>query len=352
MKRILAFGMSVVLLAALLIGCGSSNNAGDTSEAVQGGAKTTDTLKEAETSEEIVYQGDVNKDGKIIVGVIAKNTTDVFMAKVNAQIENEMNRLKAEGINDEWTGIMDGLTDSAKQCDLAADCVNRNCDYVFILPAEVTASDPAVTIMAEAGIGVICINTKTDSSDKVAMCFAGSSDTYAGEIMGNYVMEKLIDGGKYIHLQGIIGNSAQVLRGEGISNTIGKSSKWINAADVPCDWDQSKAVNAVDDYISQLGDELKAVICDNDQMAVAAQAECNTLGRSDILCIGVDGTDAALEMISNNTMLATVLQDGVGQVNAAVEALVCAINKEKYEKEYIVPFVLITSENLSEYYTK
>ena len=56
---------------------------------------------------------------------------------------------------------------------------------------------------------------------------------YAGEIMGNYVMEKIPDGGKYIHLQGIIGNSAQVLRGEGIANTIGKSDVWINAADVP-----------------------------------------------------------------------------------------------------------------------
>lgn len=57
-------------------------------------------------------------------------------------------------------------------------------------------------------------------------------------------------------------------------------------------------------------------------------------------------------MIANGTMLATVLQDGVGQVNAAVKALTTAINGEKYEKEYMVPFVLITSENLSDYYNK
>ena len=34
---------------------------------------------------------------------------------------------------------------------------------------------------------------------------------------------------------------AQIQRGEGISNTIGSDSKWKNAADVPCDWDASKA---------------------------------------------------------------------------------------------------------------
>ena len=78
--------------------------------------------------------------------------------------------------------------------------------------------------------------------------------------MGNYVMEKAPEGGVFVHCQGIIGNSAQIQRGEGIANTIEKDSKWTKAADVPCDWDASKAVNTVDDYLAQYGDDLKAVI--------------------------------------------------------------------------------------------
>ena len=68
----------------------------------------------------------------------------------------------------------------------------------------------------------------------------------------------------------------------------------------------SKAVNAVDDYLAQYGDELKAVICDNDDMSSAAQAECNAKGREDIVCIGVDGNQGPLtlsEQYCNETAL-------------------------------------------------
>ncbi len=43
--------------------------------------------------------------------------------------------------------------------------------------------------------------------------------------MAEYVMEKVPDGGVYVHCQGIIGNSAQIQRGEGIASTIEKDGK-------------------------------------------------------------------------------------------------------------------------------
>ena len=128
--------------------------------------------------------------------------------------------------------------------------------------------------------------------------------------------------------------------------------KWTKAADVPCDWDASKAVNTVDDYLAQYGDDLKAVICDNDDMSSAAQAECNAKGRSDIVCIGVDGNQGPLQMIKDGELGATVLQDAPGQVNAGIDAIVAAIKGETVEKNYTVPFVLVTSENVDDYLAK
>lgn len=293
--------------------------------------------------------GDLNGDGKIIVGYISKNTVDVFHATLNGAAQERLDALVADGTIDEWTGILDGNTDAAKQCDLAQDCINYPCDYVIILPAESTASDPAVTAMADAGIGVVVVNSATDSTDSAALTFSGSDDVFAGELMGNYVMEQVPEGGVFVHCQGIIGNSAQIQRGEGIANTIEKDSKWTKAADVPCDWDASKAVNTVDDYLAQYGDELKAVICDNDDMSSAAQAECNAKGREDIVCIGVDGNQGPLQMVKDGTLGATVLQDGAGQVNAGIDAIVAAIKGEPVDKNYVVPFVVVTSDNVDEY---
>lgn len=210
---------------------------------------------EAPAADTAAAGGDLNGDGKIIVGYISKNTVDVFHATLNGAAQERLDALVADGTIDEWTGILDGNTDAAKQCDLAQDCINYPCDYVIILPAEATASDPAVTAMAEAGIGVVVVNSATDSTETAALTFSGSDDVYAGELMGNYVMEQAPDGGVFVHCQGIIGNSAQIQRGEGIANTIEKDSKWTKAADVPCDWDASKAVNTVDDYLAQYGDD-------------------------------------------------------------------------------------------------
>ncbi len=360
-KKVVAALLASVMVMSLTA-CGSSGSSGGAASAPASEAPASEAPAQSEAApvseaaaegeaaaDTAASGGDLNGDGKIIVGYISKNTTDVFHATLNGAAEERLDSLVADGTIDEWTGILDGNTDAAKQCDLAQDCINYPCDYVIILPAESTASDPAVTSMADAGIGVIVVNSATDSTDSAAMAFAGSDDVYAGELMGNYVMEHVEGGGTFVHCQGIIGNSAQIQRGEGIANTIEKDSGWTKAADVPCDWDASKAVNTVDDYLAQYGDDLKAVICDNDDMSSAAQAECNAKGREDIVCIGVDGNQGPLQMVKEGTLGATVLQDGAGQVNAGIDAIVASIKGETVEKKIIVPFVLVTPDNVDEY---
>ena len=84
-------------------------------------------------------------------------------------------------------------------------------------------------------------------------------------------------------------------------------------------------------------------------MSSAAQTECNAKGREDIVCIGVDGNQGPLQMVKDGTLGATVLQDGAGQVLAGIDAVVKSVNGETVEKEYSIPFVLVTSENVDEY---
>ena len=231
MKKVIATLMTAAM-AMSLVACGGG---GDTAPA-QDAAPAQDEAPAADDAEaptddaaaagDTAAGGDLNGDGKIVVGYISKNTVDVFHAQINGAAEEKLNALKEEGVIDDWTGILDGNTDAAKQCDLAQDCINYNCDYVIILPAESTASDPAVTSLSDAGIGVIVVNSKTDSTDSQALTYCGSDDVFAGELMGQYVQEKVPDGGVYVHCQGIIGNSAQQQRGEGIMNTVGADSKW------------------------------------------------------------------------------------------------------------------------------
>ena len=54
-------------------------------------------------------------------------------------------------------------------------------------------------------------------------------------------------------------------------------------------------------------------------------------------------------MIKEGTLGATVLQDGVGQITAGINAVKADIAGEAVEKEYSIPFVLVTAENVDEY---
>lgn len=343
-RKLLSVLLCTAITMTMLAGCGSEGEKEKTDES----AKTEDQKEDKETGDEGL-NGDVNGDGKIVVGYISKNIVDPFHAPINDAAKEMLDGLVEDGIIDDWTGILDGETDAGKQIDRADECLAKNCDYVIILPAEATASDPAVTKLTDAGVKVMVVNSKTDSTDDLATAYSGSDDVQAGEMLAEWVIDSVPDGGKYAHCQGIIGNSAQIQRGEGIENIMKDNDKFESIGDFPCEWSGDKAANVATDMMNKHGDDLVAIICDNDDMSSAAQKVCNDAGRDDIICVGVDGNENPLEMVKAGELGATVLQDGVGQVESAIKLIQKDIKGETIEKEVMVPFVLVTKDNVDEY---
>ena len=141
----------------------------------------------------------------------------------------------------------------------------------------------------------------------------------------------------------------QIQRGEGMAKVMADHPEFELIQDFPCDWQADKAANVASDMMNQYGDELVAIICDNDDMSSAAQKTCNDNGRSDVVCVGVDGNQNPLQMVKDGEMGATVLQDGPGQVAGAIEMIKTCLAGETPEKEIAIPFVLVTIDNVDEY---
>ncbi len=293
--------------------------------------------------------GDVNGDGKIIVGYISKNLTDPFHAPINEYAQTTLDQMVTDGVIDEWTGILDGETDPNKQIDRASDCISKNCDYVIMLPAESEASDPALLNLVDAGIKVIEVNSKTASCDDKAIAYCGSDDVQAGEMLAQWVLDNCPNGGKYVHCTGVLGNSAQIDRGQGIQNIMKDHPEFEMVSEPDTQWKGDLAANAATDAIAQYGDELVAVICDNDDMSSAAQRACNDAGRKDIICVGVDGNQNPLQMVKDGELGATVLQDGVGQITAGIDVIKACVEGKDYDAAPVIPFVLITKDNVDQY---
>ena len=285
-----------------------------------------------------------------IVGYIAKNTVDAFHATLNNAAKVALDALVADGTITKWN-LYDGMTDPVTQNNLLEDALNMGCDLIILLPAEAAGCAPILERCKEANVPVLVVNSQTTNTAELATSYVGSNDVQAGEMMANFVVEQVANGGGYGHLQGIIGNSAQIQRGEGLHNVLDTNTKWtlLEGCEQTAEWQAEKAVKFAEDWLAKYGDKLNAIICDNDDMSSAVQAAMNAAGRTDIVCIGVDGNAGPLAMVKAGELKATVYQDGAGQVTAAI-ALIKDIKAGKtVEKEVTVPFVLVTSENVDQY---
>ena len=282
---------------------------------------------------------------QINVAYIAKNTVDAFHATLNSAAKEALDALVAEGTIAKWQ-LYDGLTDPITQVNLIEDAINNGANFVILLPAESQGSAPVVTRCKDAGIPIVVINSKTNNTDELANAFVGSNDVQAGEMMAQFVQQQVPDGGKYAHMMGIVGNSAQIDRGQGIKNIMEADSKWESVGDFAADWSADKAVQFATDAVNKNGADLKAIICDNDDMSSAVQAYCNSVERSDIICIGVDGNKGPMTMVKQGALKATILQDGAAQVKAGIALIPDILAGKEVEKSIMIPFVLVDSTNV------
>ncbi len=337
MKKVLVLVMALVMVLGF---AACANNTPTPSETASESAAVSESAP-VET-ESVAPASDIH------VAYIAKNTVDAFHATLNGAAAPALDALVQDGTIADWQ-LYDGQTDPIIQTNLIEDAINNGANFVILLPAESEGSAPVVTRCSEAGIPIVVVNSMTNNTEELATAFVGSNDVEAGEIMANFVMEQVPDGGKYAHMMGIVGNSAQIQRGEGIANILGKSDKWESVGDFTADWSADKAVQFATDALTQYGDEIKAIVCDNDDMSSAVQAYCNSVGRTDIVCIGVDGNAGPLQMVKDGTLRATVLQDGAAQVTTAIALIKDIVAGKTVEKSIMVPFTLVTAENVDQY---
>lgn len=309
-----------------------------------GGAKKEEPKSETSGDANVA----VEEVKEINVAYICKNTVDPFHQTVNNKCAELLDAMVEEGSINSWQ-LYDGLTDPVTQVNLLDTAITNGANLVLILPAEAAGSDPVITKCAEEGIPCIVVNSRTTSTEDKATAFVGSDDVLSGEMMGEYIIEMFPEGGKYIHLQGVIGNSAQIDRGTGIANTLGADSKFEMVGEYACEWLADKAVSATSDALTTFGDEIVAIVCDNDDMSAAAQNYCNSIGRSDIICIGVDGNPGPMDMIEAGTLRATVLNPGADQITAAINMIPDVVAGKEVESISDIPFVFITKDNVAEY---
>ena len=336
-RKIVAFLMAGMISAGMLTGCGSS---GDTSAQASGQTSRTQL--------------------SFIV-----SHKDEYLSSLDLAV-----KAAAESQNCELTST-DCADDMDKQIEYVRAAADNGADAILVVLADDMRADEVVE--AAGDVKVVFVNRipQDQSILDENHVYVGSNEddsgVYQGEILADALQKQGKDHISYLMFQGTEGLVHTTKRTEGVLKTLDAAGITAAAAAerVDCGYHRTKALDQMTVMLAENVDisEVDCIIANNAAMAlgVLESLRQNNIDTSDLLIIGIDGTNAGLAAVSDGTMLATVYQNataqGIAGVKAAVnlavgaevnEGIDCEIDNENSNILWI-PFEKITVENIEQY---
>jgi len=241
----------------------------------------------------------------------------------------------------------DGNYNAATQLSQVETMIANGVDAIILNPHDAIACAAAVELAHAAGIPVIGANTMVESD--LLTSYVGSLDVSAGEDIMQFMIDHMgTDSFNIVIIEGPMGQSAQLQRIEGIENIMAKHPNVKELARNTANWSRAEAMGLMETWLTTFGDEIHAVIAENDEMALGAREAIDAAGK-DIPCIGIDGITDAVTAIKEGRMISSDFQNAEGQMTGALELAVRVVNGETIDKFYWIPFEMITPENADDY---
>lgn len=341
MKKKITFLFVVVMVVTLfLTACNSST--GDTPTAAPTDSSAVESAEPADQPSDNAASPEASGNDQIVIGYSVKTLSDTYMQDLAAAIEAQ-----AAEYPNVTLEIADAQMDVNTQLNQAEDFITKGVDVLLFCPQDADACGPIIEKALAANIPVVEVCTVTNNTDYNS--FVGSNDVDAGKMLGEFIMEKLPDGGKYVVLEGIMGQSSQIDRLQGLEETIMADDKYEQLAIQTGNWQRAEAMTIVEDWLTKYK-ELDAIICENDDMAMGALEACETAGRKDdIVILGVDGNQDNIQAVSEGRLDASILQNAAAQGRKAIDVCVEIAQGKSVDHEYMIPFELITIDNVKDY---
>ena len=295
------------------------------------------------------------------VGVAIYQYNDNFMTLYRQEIENYFKTLETDTVKYEVT-MVDGKNDMGEQTNQIDTFITQKMDVIICNLVQTSSAEVIIDKVVAAGIPLVLINREPlgdngDESypgiiDNPTVCYVGAdarqSGTYQGEIVLALPNKGDINGDGVVSYVMVVGDpenpDAQYRTEYSIKALTDAGVQVKELVKNVGNWDQTKGQEIVAAALTQYGDQIEVVFCNNDGMALGAAAAIEAAGRKvgeDIYLLGVDALDECQEMVQKGTMTGTVLNDHIGQSHKAVDVAIQALNGEPIDNYYWVDYVKV-----------
>lgn len=283
------------------------------------------------------------------IGVSMSQFDDTYLTNVREYMDKQAKSYpKGDGVQLQFE---DARADVVKQLSQVENFISQKVDAIIVNPVD-TASTARISKSAlEAGIPLVYVNRRPDQKDlPKGVAAVTSNDEEAGRMQMQYIAEKLGGKGKVVILLGDLANNSTTNRTKGIKEVLAKYPQIKIEQEQTGIWLRDRGMTLVNDWLTQ-GREFNAVLANNDEMAIGAAMALKSAGTKpgSILIAGVDGTPDGLNAITKGEMTVSVFQDANGQAVGSVEAARKMAKKETIEQNIVIPFKLITPDNVKDF---
>jgi ribose transport system substrate-binding protein len=208
--------------------------------------------------------------------------------------------------------VYDGQNDASKQPSQIEDAIQKGVKAIIINPADESSSANALKEAIGQKIPVVTVDRSVNVDGLLS--YLVTDNLKGGKLAGEWLQKKLPQGGNVIHMEGVMGTAPQRERGGGFLSVIdpkqNPNSKFKIIDTAVGNFSMEPAEAAMSDLLAKHKD-INVVFAQNDTMAVGVERAIENAGRQNdgIIIMGFDGAKEAFDLIKQNKMAVTAVQD-------------------------------------------
>ena len=241
--------------------------------------------------------------------------------------------------------------DPAEQANQIDQAIAQRPDALVVWPADATAIVPSLRKIKAANIPLVVTNSMPDPKfQSLWNIYTGPNDVANGETAAA-VMKKGFEEkgygptGTIFVILGVLGTPPQIQRLDGFGKGLASIAPGVKiSGSQPGDWDQTKATDAAAALFTQLGDTVKGVYAEADNMLAGVIIAAQRAGRdpSKLVLVGSNCSIEGVKAIEEGVQYGTVLQSPVEDGTYAAQAVADLLDGKPVEKTRFLPHPAIT----------
>lgn len=311
------------------------------------GCSNTDSGTDGSSSAGTEQSSSGEAEKTIKIGVSNCSDTDTFTKAVADYLKGLM-----ETNHPEWdVDFVSAEMDSSIQLSQIEGFIAKEVDYIVMSASDSEGNIACVEAAKAAGIPIIDYVNAIDANPE-DFVYVGGSNRSCGEMMAKYVGDKLEGDANVLIMEGAPGASNSMERVTGLTDTLKADYPNVNILESKtANWNQEDALTLMEDWL-QVYNDIDAVICMNDNMAMGTAEAIKAAGRESdgIIVVGADGLEVTMDYIRDGSVTMSMFYNFQLQAKNVYDVLeeMIASGSDTHENIYS-DFEIIDAENVEEY---